>query len=144
MFTISVDINPLFIVNQTDCTKIMFDFWLIHFIHINPQFPCWNLSTWNMPILLDKSSYTPSYPHYPQFYPRENYHFPGISQLFYFCTHFIKFQFATSFSTKTIDKSRTLSQPLYRFNTLLLFLNCRKSFGYQLFFTDLYAIIKPS
>ena len=144
MFTKSVDIIRCIIVNQTNCTKIMFDFWLIHFIHTNPQFTCWNLSTWNMPILWDKSSYTPSYPHYPQFYPRENYRFSGISQLFYFCTHFIKFHFMTSFSTKPIDKNRTLSHVSYRFNTLLLSSNCRKSFGYQLFFTDLCAIIEPS
>ena len=144
MFTKSVDIILPFIVNQTNCTKIMFDFWLIHFIHTNPQFPCWNLSTQNMPILWDKSTYTPSYPHYPQFYPRENYRIHRFSQLFYFCTHFIKFYFSTSFYHKTIDNYRTVSWILYRFNTLLLSSNCRKSFGYQLFFTNLCAIIEPS
>ena len=144
MFTKSVDIIHHIIVNQTNCTKIMFDFWLIHFIHTNPQFSCWNLSTRNMPILWDKSSYAPSYPHYPQFYPRENFRFSRISHLFYFCTHFIKFHFMTYFSTKPIDKNRTLSHVSYRFNTLLLSSNCRKSFGYQLFFTDLCAIIEPS
>ena len=70
--------------------------------------------------------------------------FPWISQLFYFCTHFIKFHFMTSFSAKTIDNGRTVSRILYRFNTRFIFLNCRKSFGYWLYFTDLYVIINPS
>ncbi len=52
----------------------------------------------------EKLTYTPTYPHYPQFYPRGSFPFPGIFNLCNFCTHFIKFIFTTSFSSKTIDK----------------------------------------
>ena len=125
----------------TNCTKFMFDFLLIHFIHNYPQGPCWKLSALKMPIFEEKHGYTPSYPHYPHFYPRGCALFHGKINLCYFCTHFIKFIFSYVFLSKTIDKQRFLSMVLYRFNTFFIFLNCRKSFGYWLYFTELYVIM---
>ena len=74
-------------VNQTSCTKSMFDFVHIHIVHTYPQsFPP-KLSTSIFIGFSAFSSYTPTYPHYPHILPCSFLHPFYIFLSFLFCIY---------------------------------------------------------
>ena len=78
------DIIRVVMVNLAHCTKITFDFQVIHIIHIDfPHFGGF-LSTPKGGHFSGKSSYAPSYPHYPQFFSIINPFSPKAAKYFIF------------------------------------------------------------
>lgn len=95
-------------VNQTSCTKSMFDFVHIHIVHTYPQsFPP-KLSTSIFIGFSAFSSYTPTYPHYPHFFSVYHQFSPDKEICGSFCTHLINFPFSTKNTRFCLDR---LSHP---------------------------------
>ena len=98
-----VYISPHIMVNQTSCTKSMFDFVHIHIVHTYPQsFPP-KLSTSIFIGFSAFSSYTPTYPHYPHILPCSFLHPFYIFLSFLFCIYLINLLFFIKICTVTID-----------------------------------------
>ena len=97
IFIFQDDIKFFLMVNLADCTKIMFDPQVIHIVHSAGPSQSSDLSTSFFPLFLPKSSYAPTYPHYP--HPETVYNWKGGSgfQILHFCTHLINLPISTFF-----------------------------------------------
>ena len=98
--------NCKIMVNLAHCTRTQVPFWFVHNFHIflrqNPPF----LST---PKNLDfhrKSSYAPSYPHYPQSF--SSFHILPMTKLFH--PHFCELVINLPDSTKNLEIPLTFSK----------------------------------
>lgn len=95
------------IVNPADCTKCMFCFSFIHIIHNFLTVHTHDLSTLIFVHFSGKSSYTPIYPHYPQFFSVYHHFSTAYSISSFFCILVINFTISSENTPFLLDKKMT-------------------------------------
>ena len=100
----SIYIIRFIIVNPAGCTKNMFCFRLIHTVHNHFPENVQKLYTAPSVHFAGKSSYTPTYPHYPHFFSVYHQFSPDKESEVTFCTHLINFPFSTKNTRFCLDK----------------------------------------
>lgn len=92
------------IVNPAGCTKNMFYFSLMHIIHNIPTGHTHDLCTPFFVCFSAKSSYTPIYPHYPQFFSVSRRRSTFLSPPAIFCILVINFTISAKNTPFLLDK----------------------------------------
>ncbi len=100
------DIIRHIMVNLANCTENLFYSPAIHIIHTDFPKNVDKLCTSLLVHFKGKSSYTPTYPHYPQFFSVYHHLSPYGTLQFYFCVYLINLHISTKNTRISLDKTK--------------------------------------